>query len=171
MGILEEESPFERMLGRMLSGDVRSPKIEDIHPEDFRLLMDAIVTLFFNQNTKKGRKVGLEGLTDYEGVRTEFSSDIQYPFTRKDRIDNFKVIVLPENDSSEELKQLRVRETLKEFDCLETVEKYELCLRILHTFSEKELIELAKQHDPFKRDTSKLEERLNHRALKREKRE
>lgn len=171
MSASDAKSPFEKMMSGMLTGDGRLQKIEDIHPDDFRILMDAIVTLFFNQNTKKGRKVGLEGLTDYEGVRIEFSRSIQYPCSRKDRIDNYKVIVLPETDSSEELKQIRAREALKEFDCLETVEKYELCLRIFHSLSEKDLIILAKLHDPLKRDISKLEERLSLRASKSENRE
>lgn len=164
----KEESPFERMLKGFLKGDGRFQKIEDIHPEDFRIIMDAIVSLFFNQNSKKGRKVGLEGLTDYEGTKIEFSKFMKYTSTKKDRTDGYKVIVLPDKDYSEDIKQLLAKEAIKEFDCLETVEIYELCLRVFHTFSEEELILLASKHDPLKRDVTNLKERLRIRAEKRE---
>jgi len=165
----QDKSPFERMMGTMLSGNVQLPKLEDIHPEDFRIILDATISLFFTQSSKKGRKLGFESLTDYEGTKIEFSKTIKYPITKKDRKNHYKIVVLPDFDQPEEVKYIQAKEALKEFDCLETVEKYELCLRIIHTFSEEELIRLAKEFDPLKRETTKLEKRLNQRAAKRDK--
>lgn len=163
-----KSSPFERLLTNILEDGRSQRKVENFHPEDFRVIMDAIVTLFFNQSGKKGKKVGLEGLADYEGTKIEFSQTVQYPTTRKDRVDGYKVIVLPDANLSEEDKLLLAKEAIKEFDCLESVEIYELCLRIFHSFSEEELIVLASKFDPLKRDTADLIERLRVRAQNRE---
>jgi hypothetical protein len=155
----EEKSPFEKLINGIFShGGIR--KVEDVHPEDFKIIMDAICTLFFSHNAAGDKKLGLEGLTDYSGVKIEFSPDTHYPSIRRDRIQNFKVVVLPENNQSEEAKIIIAKEALKEFDCLETIEKYELCLRIFNSFSEKELLILARDYDPYNRDISKLQERL-----------
>lgn len=160
-------TPFERMVEGLLRGELGPRKVEDIHPEDFQIILDAIANLFFNQKSKKGSKLGIEGFADYDGTKIEFSKDVQYPAIRKDRKNNYKVIVLPDHGDAEDIKQLRVRDAIKDFDCLEAVEKYELCLRIFHTFSEPELVTLAKEYDPLKRDTSLLERRLRERAKKR----
>ena len=159
----EEKSPFEKLInGIFSSSGIR--KIEDVHPEDFKIIMDAICTLFFSHNTTGDKKLGLEGLTDYSGIKVEFSPEINYPSIRKDRLQNFKVVVLPDSNQSEEDKIIIAKEALKEFDCLETIEKYELCLRIFNSFSEKELLILARDYDPYKRDISKLQERLKIKA-------
>jgi len=159
----EEKSPFEKLINGIFShGGIR--KVEDVHPEDFKIIMDAICTLFFSHNAAGDKKLGLEGLTDYSGVKIEFSPDTHYPSIRRDRIQNFKVVVLPENNQSEEAKIIVAKEALKEFDCLETIEKYELCLRIFNSFSEKELLVLARDYDPYNRDISKLQERLTRKS-------
>ena len=159
----EEKSPFEKLINGIFShGGIR--KVEDVHPEDFKIIMDAICTLFFSHNAAGDKKLGLEGLTDYSGIKVEFSPDTHYPSIRRDRIQNFKVVVLPENNHSEEAKIIIAKEALKEFDCLETIEKYELCLRIFNSFSEKELLILARDYDPYNRDISKLQERLNRKS-------
>jgi len=160
-------TPFERMIEEFLHGEGGSRKVEDIHPQDFQIILDAIAHLFFNQKSKKGGKLGIEGFADYDGTKVEFSSEIQFAAIRKDRNDNFKIIVLPDNGDSDETKRFRVREAIKEFNCLEAVEKYELCLRIFHTFSEPELIVLAKEYDPLKRNIAPLEKRLHERARRR----
>jgi hypothetical protein len=159
----EDKSPFEKLIsGIFTTNGVR--KIEDIHPEDFKIIMDAICTLFFSHSGSGEKKLGLEGLTDYSGIRVEFSPDINYPSIRRDRVKNFKIVVLPETNQTEEAKIIIAKEALKEFDCLETIEKYELCLRIFNSFSEKELFILARDYDPYKRDVTKLQERLKNRA-------
>ena len=163
----EQQTPLERMLEGFLKGEVGPRKVEDIHPEDFQIIIDSIAHLFFFQKSKKGGKLGIEGFADYDGLRVEFSDSLDYPAIKKDRKTNYKIIVLPDTKDSEEAKQIRAREAIKEFDCLEVVEKYELCLRIFHSFSESELIILAKEYDPLKRDTSALELRLRERAKKR----
>jgi hypothetical protein len=162
-----EATPFERMVEGILQGDLGPRKVEDIHPEDFQIILDAIAHLFFHQKSKKGCKLGVEGFADYDGTKVEFSKEIQYPAIRKDRKNNYKIIVLPDHGDAEDVKQLRVRDAIKDFDCLEAVEKYELCLRIFHTFSEPELITLAREYDPLKRDISALEKRLRERAKRR----
>ncbi len=160
-------SPFEKLMtGILTSGGLR--KVEDIHPEDFKIIMDAIFTLFFSHSTSGEQKLGLEGMTDYQGIKIEFSKDLKYPSIKKDHNEKYKIIVLPENNESEDSKLLIAKEALKEFDCLETIEKYELCLRIFNSFGEKELSILAKEYDPYKRNTQKLEERLKQRASNRE---
>lgn len=163
----DEKSPFEKLMNSILtSSGVK--KVEDIHPEDFKIIMDAIVTLFFEHDHQPGKKLGLEGMTDYKGVKIEFSSDVKYPSIKRDRVENYKIIVLPEDGLREDSKIMVAKEALKEFDCLETIEKYELCLRIFNSFSEKELSTLARDYDPYKRDIKKLEERLLERAKRRE---
>jgi len=163
----DQQTPLERMVEGFLKGEIGPRKVEGIHPEDFQIIIDSIAHLFFFQKSKNGGKLGIEGLADYDGMRVEFSDVHAYPAIKKDRKSNYKIIVLPDIKDSEEAKQLRAREAIKEFDCLEVVEKYELCLRIFHTFSESELITLAREYDPLKRDTSALELRLNERAKKR----
>lgn len=163
----EEKSPFEKMMNTLLATS-GVKKVEDIHPEDFKIIMDAIVTLFFEHDHLPGKKLGLEGMTDYKGVKIEFSPDAKYPFVKRDRLENYKIIVLPEEGQHENSKILAAKEALKEFDCLETIEKYELCLRIFNSFSERELSILAKEYDPYKRDSKQLEERLLERAKRRE---
>lgn len=163
----EDKSPFEKLMNSLVSSNgVR--KVEDIHPQDFKIIMDAIVTLFFEHDHQPGKKLGLEGMTDYKGVKIEFSKDVKYPSIKRDRSDHYKIIVLPEDGLKEEAKIIAAKEALKEFDCLETIEKYELCLRIFNSFSEKELSTLAREFDPYKRDIKKLEERLLERARRRE---
>ena len=163
----DEKSPFEKLMSTLItSSDVK--KVKDIHPQDFKIIMDAIVSLFFEHDHQPGKKLGLEGMTDYKGVKIEFSPDVKYPSIRRDRLDNYKIIVLPEEGQREDSKFVAAKEALKEFDCLETIEKYELCLRIFNSFSEKELSTLAREYDPYKRDTKLIEERLLERAKRRE---
>ena len=163
-----DPTPFERMVEGILHGEVGHHKVEDVHPEDFKIIADAIAHLFFNQHSnEKGTKLGVEGFVDYAGTKIEFSNDVRYPATRKDPTGNYKIIVLPDSGQSEDMKQILAREALKDFDSLEAVGKYDLCLRIFHTFSEPELILLAKEYDPLKRDTSLLEKRLRERAQRR----
>lgn len=163
----EEKSPFEKMMNSLITnGGVK--KVVDIHPQDFKIIMDAIVSLFFEHDQTPGKKLGLEGMTDYKGVKIEFSPDVDYPSIRRDRLENYKIIVLPEDGLREDSKIFAAKEALKEFDCLETIEKYELCLRIFNSFSEKELSTLAREYDPYKRDSKQLEERLLDRAKRRE---
>jgi hypothetical protein len=163
----EDKSPFEKLMNTLItSSGVK--KVEDIHPQDFKIIMDAIVSLFFEHDQQPGKKLGLEGMTDYKGVKIEFSPDVKYPCIRRDRLENYKIIVLPEDGLREDSKVVAAKEALKEFDCLETIEKYELCLRIFNSFSEQELSTLAREYDPYKRDSKQLEERLLERAKKRE---
>jgi len=162
-----DKSPFEKMMSNMLTNGGMK-KVEDIHPEDFKIIMDAIVTLFFEHDHQPGKKLGLEGMTDYKGVKIEFSPDVKYPSIRRDRLDHYKIVVLPDDGLREDSKIVAAKEALKEFDCLETIEKYELCLRIFNSFSEKELSTLARDYDPYKRDNKQLQERLIERAKRRE---
>lgn len=162
------ETPFAKLLETTLRGEIGHRKVEDIHPLDFEIIIDAIAWRFFNRFSTKEKKLGIESFADYDGIKIEFSKDTQYAAIKKDRSGNFKIIVLPDNSDPEEIKQHRAKEALKEFDCLETVEKYELCLRIFHTFNEPELIQIA-HHDPLKRDTTDLEKRLIERAKRRSK--
>ena len=104
----DQQTPLERMVEGFLKGEIGPRKVEDIHPEDFQIIIDSIAHLFFfNQKSKKGSKLGIEGFADYDGMRVEFSDDVAYPAIRKDRKANYKIIVLPDIKDSEEAKQLR----------------------------------------------------------------
>lgn len=146
-------TPFENFIHSLMSS--KSMKVKDIHPEDFLIIMDSILALIFKS----------DGLTKLKSTRIEFSSRIKYPYSSKNYDENLRTIYLPDNNEPEEIKQLMATEALKSFDCLDVIEKYELCLRIFHSFSEPELTMLAKEFDPYKRDTSKLEERLSKRMM------
>ena len=161
-----EQTPFERMVDQILHGKGKRT-VDDISPEDFLIVLDAIANLFFNQKSGAGDTAGIEGFAEDNGLQIEFSRDLKYPATRKAPKGFSKIIVLPDNGDSEETKELRARQALKEFDCLGAIRKYELCVRIFHTFAEAELIELARKYDPLHRDTTQLAQRLTERAERR----
>tara|TARA_Y100000590_G_scaffold430890_1_gene545065 strand:- start:11071 stop:11586 length:516 start_codon:yes stop_codon:yes gene_type:complete len=159
-----KKSPFEHMMENFLSGNLTSTN--DIPVEHFGVLLDCFVHYFYGKGDKN--KSSLETLTDFDGLKTEFDRHTLYPYVKKDRSEtNFKIIVLPEKSDSEEDKQSLVFRAIKEFDCLENLQIYQLILKIIQHYDEKQLIEFIKKYDPISRDNTAtiefLKKRKHHR--------
>ena len=153
------ENLVARALGELGSGN---PRVQNLHPDDFHVLIDSIVSCFFLNG--ESPEPGLAALVDYDGLKIELSGDIEFTAIRKDREANYKIVMLPNRTENEDSKELRVSDAIREYDCLEAIAKYQLALQILLTFEDPELVTLAKEHDPKKRDLKLLERRLEERS-------
>lgn len=160
------KSPFEMIMESFLTGGFSQQN--DFPVEHFSVLFDCFVHYFYG---KEGdNKSGIETLTDFDGLKTEFDVDANYPYLKKDRSGkNFKIVVLPDKKESEERKEILVQQAIKEFDCLENLQVYNLLLKMIQHYDEKLLIDFIQKHDPMpNRDKTEVIKYLNNRALLKE---
>ena len=163
------KSPFERVMEEFLTGNFSKPNGFPV--EHFSVLFDCFVHFFYGKEGEN--KSGIKTLTDFDGLKTEFDQNTFYPYIKKDRNgSNYKIVVLPDNNENEERKEALVYQAIKEFDCLENLQIYNLLLKMIQHYDEKMLVDFIKEHDPISdRDKTETIKYLNERAMLREKRE
>lgn len=147
----QEATPLASMMKAFLSNLEVNISTNEIPVDFFGIIFERFYNHFYDKGEGESGDTAFKRITEVSGIKVEFEKGISLPYSKKDRSGGkYRIIVLPDKGETQEEKDLRTFQILKEFDCLEALGTYQLILSMLNSYLHhpQNLIDFLKKNDP-----------------------